>query len=297
LIGGNYLYFLRHNLESRLLDKRRPLLAGFKLTHRCNLRCAVCPFWKLDDGHMSFAQAQQTLDTLFLAGVRLLIFEGGEPFLWRDGSYRLADLVKEARKRFFCVGVTTNGTLPIDAPADVIWVSVDGLRETHNRNRGPCFDRVMDNIAASSHPNIFANVTINRLNWREMRDLVRFLSERVKGITIQFYYPYVGTENLSLSGEDRVAVLDELIGLKREGYPVADSVPALESLKHNTWQCHPWLIANVEPDGTHHFGCYLQDRAEISCEKCGFAAHTELSLAYDWSLPAIGAGRGIFGFR
>ena len=297
LIGGDYLYFLRHNLESRLLGKRRPLLAGFKLTHRCNLSCAVCPFWKLDEGHMSFAQARQALDTLFHAGVRLVIFEGGEPFLWRDGSHRLADLVTEARKRFFCVGVTTNGTLPIDAPADVIWVSVDGLRETHNRNRGPCFDRVIDNIAASSHPNVFANITINRLNWREMPDLVRFLADRVKGITVQFYYPYEGTEDLSLGAEDRVAVLEELIALKNDGYPLADSVPALRSLMHNTWRCHPWLIANVEPDGTVHFGCYLRNRAEISCEKCGFAAHTELSLAYDWSLPAIAAGRRIFGFR
>jgi len=246
---------------------------------------------------MSFAQAQQALDTLLHAGVRLVIFEGGEPFLWRDGSYRLSDLVTAAQQRFFCVGVTTNGTLPLDAPADVIWVSVDGLRETHNRNRGPCFDRVIANIAASSHPNIFANITINCQNWREMPELVCFLTDRVQGITVQFYYPYEGTEDLSLDLAERVAVLDELIALKKNGYPLADSVPALESLKRNTWRCHPWLIANVEPDGTHHFGCYLRDRAEISCEKCGFAAHSELSLAYDWSLPAIAAGRRIFGFR
>jgi len=297
MIGGHYLYFLRHNLESRLWGRRRPLLAGVKLTHRCNLRCRVCPFWKLDDGHMSLAQALGALDQLHSAGVRMVIFEGGEPLLWRDGDHRLADLVRAAGQRFFSVGVTTNGTFPIDVPADIVWVSVDGLEETHNRNRGPVFGRVMANIAASSHPNIFANVTINQWNWQEMPDLVRFLAERVEGVTVQFYYPYAGTENLSLDREQRKSVVQELIALKRAGYPVADSVPALRALVDGSWRCHPWLIASVEPDGSVQHGCYLKNRSAINCEQCGFAAHTELSLAYDWNLATIAAGRRIFGFR
>lgn len=298
MIGGQYLYFLRHNLESRLLGRKRPLLAGVKLTYRCNLRCRACPFWKLDGRDMSFAVARRVLDELYEAGVRLLILEGGEPFLWRDGDHRLADLVREAkRRRFFCVGVTTNGTLPLDVPADIIWVSVDGLAKTHDRNRGPSFERAMTNIAASSHPKIFANVTIHRLNWREVPELVRFLAGRVKGITIQFYYPYQGTEDLSLSREQRRAVLEELIALKRAGYPLVDSIPALKALEDNSWHCHPWLIANAEPDGTINYGCYLKNRAEIHCQQCGFAAHTELSLAYDWNPAAIATGRMVFGFR
>jgi MoaA/NifB/PqqE/SkfB family radical SAM enzyme len=297
MIGGHYLYFLRHNLESRLLGRQRPLLAGIKLTHRCNLRCRVCPFWKLDGGHMGLAQAQDALDQLYAAGVRMVIFEGGEPFLWHDGSHRLADLVQTARQRFFSVGVTTNGTLPLDVPADIVWVSVDGLEETHNRNRGPVFQRVMANIAASDHPKIFANVTINRWNWQEVPDLVRFLTERVQGITVQFYYPYEGTENLSLSRDQRRWVIQELIALKQAGYPVADSAPALRALVDNSWRCHPWLIANVEPDGAVSFGCYLENRSAISCEQCGFAAHAEVSMAYDWNLATIAAGRRIFGFR
>ena len=297
MIGRQHIYFLQHNLASRLLGWRRPLLAGFKLTHRCNLRCRACPFWRQKGEDMSFAQAQQALDELYAAGVRLVIFEGGEPFLWRDGHYRLADLVSEAKQRFFSVGVTTNGTLPLDVPADVVWVSVDGLAETHDRNRGPSFERAMTHIAASSHPKIFANVTINRLNWQEVPELVRFLAGRVKGITIQFYYPYAGTEDLSLGQAERRQVLEELIALKRAGYPVADSIPALKALQDNSWRCHPWLIANVEPDGTVNIGCYLKNRATISCQRCGFAAHVEISLAYDWNLAAIAAGREIFGFR
>lgn len=297
MLQSHYLYFLKHNLESRILKRRRPLLAGFKITHRCNLKCRVCPFWKLPDPHIAYQKAIEVLDQFHDAGVKLLIFEGGEPFLWRDGQHRFESLVQAARKRFFRTGVTTNGTLPIETSADVVWVSIDGLRETHNFNRGDTFDRIISNIDASTHPNIFANITINRINYQDVPELVKFLEPRVKGITIQFYYPYSGTEDLWLPMDKRAEVLTALIRLKREGYPVLDSLSTLRALQDNRWQCHPWLIASAEPDGSITFGCYLKNRAEIACEKCGFAAHIEISKAYDWNPGAICAGRKIFKFR
>jgi len=293
---SHYLYFLRHNLESRLLGRRNPLLAGFKLTDRCNLRCRACPFWKRTGQDMPLAQVNDVLDRLYRAGVRLLILEGGEPFLWRDGDHRLEDVVASARGRFFCTGIVTNGLLPIETQADIVWVSLDGLRESHNSNRGPTFDRVVANIQASGHPKIFANVTINKLNWRDMPDLVKFLADKVKGITIQFYYPYEGTDDLLLPLPKRRQVLDQLIELKREGYPIADSVSTLQALRDNRWRCFSWLISSVEPDGQVTFGCYLKNRAAVHCEQCGFAAHTEISMAYNWNLATLQVARTVFGF-
>jgi MoaA/NifB/PqqE/SkfB family radical SAM enzyme len=296
MIGSHYLYFLKHNLETRLLKRRKPLLAGFKLTNRCNLRCRACPFWQKDDDDVPYTTAIENMNAFYTAGVRLLIFEGGEPTIWRDGEKKFEDLVKIAKKQFFCTGVTTNGVSPIETEADTVWVSVDGMRETHNYNRGNSFDRVMDNITSSPHPKILANITINRVNLREIPELVQFLEGKVKGITIQFYYPYEGTEDLWVDTRDRIWVLDELMRLKREGFSVLDSYVTLEALKKNKWRCHSWLIANAEPDGSINYGCYLKNRADISCAKCGFAAHTEISKAYDWSWQAIRAGSRIFGF-
>ena len=272
-------------------------MAGFKVTNRCNLRCRACPFWQMADDDVLYAKALDILNKLYNAGVRLLIFEGGEPFIWKDDDRTFEDLVKVAKKLFFCTGVTTNGLLPLESMADTLWVSIDGFRETHNYNRGNSFDKVMANIKSSSHPKILANITINRLNCREIPELVRFLEGRVKGITIQFYYPYEGTDNLWVEQSDRQWVLDELMRLKREGFAILDSYVTLEALKENTWRCHSWLIANVEPDGRINYGCYLKDRADISCAKCGFAAHTEISKAYDWNMEVIRAGSKIFGFR
>lgn len=280
-------YLLGYYLRS-LAGEKRPLLGGIKLTHACNLSCAHCPFWRQKKGSLSFEQAIAraareiaALETLYGWGVRLLVIEGGEPFLWRDGDHTVESVVRVAKTLFFTVGITTNGTWPIETDADIVWVSVDGLKDTHNRIRGDVFDGVMAHIEASRHPRIYAHVTINSLNWQEAPQLVRYLADKVKGVTIQFHYPFGALdERLFLPFGQRRQVLDELIALKRRGYPVADSYACLRALKDNTWRCRPWMIASVDPDGTTTRGCYLQGRGPIACERCGFSAHTEISLAY-----------------
>ena len=287
-------YLLSYYLGS-LLGRKRPLLGGIKLTHDCNLACIHCPFWKRKQASLSFPQAVGALKILHEWGTRILIIEGGEPFLWRDGHYRLADVVAEAKKLFFSVGVTTNGTFPIEVDSDIVWVSVDGMKETHDRIRGGSFDTVIANIEASAHPKIFAHITVNTLNCDEVPRLVEFLAPRVKGITIQFHYPYEDRDDeLFLPIGRRKAVLDELIALKRRGLPVADSCACLRALKANRWKCRPWMIASVEPTGKAARGCYVKNRGEIACERCGFSAHTEISLAYEGVLGSILAGGRIF---
>ncbi len=282
-------------MAGRLWGQRQPLLASFKLTRRCNLRCAGCPFWRQTGADLDYPGVLQTLDQLQEQGARFLILEGGEPFLWRDGRRGLEDVVAAAQERFFSVGVVTNGTLPLESRADILWISIDGLDHAHNRNRGPVFDQVRAHIEACQHPRLYANVTINRLNWQELPALLEFLAGRVEGTTLQFYYPYAGTEDLGLTREQRRQVLDELLRLKRLGYPVTDSKAALQALKENSWRCHPWLLVNADVDGAITQGCYLTKRAEIACQHCGFAAHVELSMAYDLVPGAILVGRRVFG--
>lgn len=297
MLQSHYFYFLKHNIQSRLLKKRRALLAGMKITYRCNLRCKACPFWRMENQFLSYEDACVMMDNFYDNGVRLIIFEGGEPFLWQDGNRTLEDLILYAKQKFFCTAITSNGMSAINTSADVVWISIDGLAETHNQNRGNSFDRVIENMRRSEHPKILANITINRLNHLEIPELVEYLAAITKGITIQFYYPFPNSDDLGLTVEQRVAVLDELILLKKRGLPVFHSHATLEDLKHNTWTCHPWLIASGEPDGRESYGCYLKNRAQISCEKCGFAAHTEISKAYDWNIEAIWNGRKIFNFK
>jgi len=289
-----YGYLLSYYLGT-LAGKKKPLLGGIKLTHRCNLACAHCPFRKRRTSSLSFAQATASLQALYDWGVRIVIVEGGEPFLWRDGEYSLNDVIAEAKKLFFSVCVTTNGTFPIETDAHTVWISIDGLQGTHDRIRGQSFDRIIANVEASVHPRIYAHITVNTLNWQEVPALVEYLSPRVRGITVQFHYPYQEVDQaLFLPFDKRRAVLDNLIDMKRRGLPLANSYACLRALKDNRWRCRPWMIASVDPDGERMHGCYVKGRGEIACERCGFSAHTELSLAYNGVLESILVGNRIF---
>ena len=296
-------YLAHHWIAYRLGGQRRPLLAGLKLTHRCNLRCRSCPFWQRPRPDMSFGAALGVLDDLRRAGCRLLIIEGGEPFLWRDGSKSLEDVVRAARELGFArVGITTNGTLPIETSADMVWVSLDGMQAAHEANRGPCWDRIIANLAACSSPKPYAQVTVNRTNWTDLPEMVSFLTGRVQGITVQFFYPYPESEDLWLPWAERRLLLEQMRVLKRQGYPILDSDRALRDLGDNRWRCHDWLIANAEPHPDDpgraqvHYGCYLKGRAAADCRRCGFTAHAELSLAYDLHPGAIWTGQQVFNF-
>lgn len=282
-------------LQNYLLTRRKPFLASYKLTYRCNLRCQQCPFYTLESPDPTFEQACSLLDKLYSRGSRMVVFEGGEPMLWHDRNYRVKDLVTYARQRFFSVGMTTNGTLPLDVPTDVLWVSIDGLRETHNTLRGaPIFDQVIANARASRHQRLFAHVTVNAINADEIPALLPFLNDIFRGITLQFYYPYNHQDTLFLDFERRERLLDQIVQLKYGGIRVLNSDAALQALKHNNWTCRDKLIDNANPDGTLQQGCYLKGRADIDCARCGFSPHTEISLACQGNLQAVYAGKRIF---
>ena len=290
-----FLGFPLREAEARLLGRRRPLLAGYKITHRCNLRCVHCPYWKLGGTDPTLPEALAVVDRLHQAGARILILEGGEPLLWRDGEHGLGAVVRHAQRSYWSVGVVTNGTLPLPADPDVVWVSVDGLEETTKAIRGPIFHRQMANIEASEHPRVYANITISTVNVDEIPDLVVELAKRVQGITIQFYYPYEDDLELFVPWNQRAALLERMVAMKVQGYPLLDSVAALRALQRPGWRCHPWLVASAEPDGTIRQGCYLAGRGPIACERCGFAAHVEMSMAYDLKPGAVASGLRVFG--
>jgi len=290
----------RFFVQRKLLNRRIPLLASFKVTYQCNLKCRVCPFHLRGTGEdtaISWQQAVAALETLHRFGTRMIIFEGGEPLLWKDGSHRLHDLVHYARERFLRVAVTTNGTLPLDVPAHAIWVSLDGLKETQDDLRGNSFDRIHANLKKTKHPRVFIHCTINRRNWRELEPLAKWVRDmpNVQGMTVQFFYPYhQGEDDLALSPEERRAAVNKLLELKKRGFPVLNSSSRLRAMIHNKWRCHDDILINVDPDGTITKGCYVKSRGESHCDACGFTPVAEASGALDFLPGSLVAGWKLF---
>lgn len=287
-------------IQRKILGRKIPLLASFKITYRCNLSCKACPFHLRADEEekqMSWDKAIGTLESLHRLGTRLLVFEGGEPLLWRDGSYHLHDLVLYARQRFLRVAVTTNGTLPLDVPSHTLWVSLDGMRETQNALRSDSFDRIWANIEKTRHPRVFIHCTLNRRNWRDVELLARQVRDMptLQGMTVQFFYPYhQGEDDLSLSMEERRAAIMKVLELKKSGLPILNSAGRLKAMIDNRWTCHDDILINVDPDGTITKGCYVKSRGEINCDACGFTPVAEASGALDLIPGSMYAGWRLF---
>ncbi len=115
----------------------RPLIVGLAVTDVCNLRCRHCRVANITRRHMRFIDIVERLRGLHERGARFLYLEGGEPYLWRDGRLTIRDVVDAAREvGYLFVHIYTNGTRPLDAGADLHWVSIDGPPDIHRTIRG-----------------------------------------------------------------------------------------------------------------------------------------------------------------
>jgi heme d1 biosynthesis radical SAM protein NirJ len=114
----------------------------WNLVRRCNLTCKHCYSISADidfPGELTTAQVFTVMDDLQHFGVPVLILSGGEPLLRPD----IFEISTRAREMGFYVGLSTNGTL-INAGNigqiaaigyDYVGISLDGMRETHDRFR------------------------------------------------------------------------------------------------------------------------------------------------------------------
>ncbi|MBM4314588.1 MAG: radical SAM protein [Deltaproteobacteria bacterium] len=286
-------------VRRKIYRQKIPLIASFKLTYHCNLSCSACPFHRRsgeERSSITWEGAVGALEELKRRGTRIVVFEGGEPFLWRDGSRGLRELVEYAKQRFLRVAVTTNGTFCLDVPADVLWVSLDGTQSVHDHLRSGSFGRVWENLEAACRtpkgPRILVHFTMNRLNWRELGRLTEMLkgNPAVKGLTLQLFYPYgQAASPLALSGEERRMALEQGLRL-RWSYPILNSARCLRGMIRNDWPCHEDLLINVDPDGSIIQGCYARGRGTVDCRRCGFTPVAEASAALDLHPGSLLAG-------
>lgn len=85
------------------------MLASWNVTNRCNLQCEHCyrdAGAALDD-ELSTAEGKALIDSIAIAGFKLLVFSGGEPFLRDD----ILELTAHAKARGLRPVYGTNGTL------------------------------------------------------------------------------------------------------------------------------------------------------------------------------------------
>jgi Fe-coproporphyrin III synthase len=148
--------YLQALAENRPLGPKRtppgPVVI-WNLIRRCNLTCKHCYSISADHdfpGELNTDEVYAVMDDLKAFGVPVLILSGGEPLLRPD----IYDISKRAKAMGFYVGLSTNGTLIdehnigqiAEVGYDYVGISIDGLRETHDR-----FRRLKGAFDASMH--------------------------------------------------------------------------------------------------------------------------------------------------
>jgi heme d1 biosynthesis radical SAM protein NirJ len=180
----------------------------WNLIRRCNLTCKHCysiSAPKDFPGELSTQEVLSVMDDLKLFGVPVLILSGGEPLLRPD----LFAISRRAKSMGFYIGLSTNGTLidagNIDAIADIgydyVGISIDGMRDTHDRFRRKqgAYDASMRGIHLCGDRGIKVGMrfTMTQDNAEELPQLLQLLDEEGLEKFYLSHLNYAGRGNMN----------------------------------------------------------------------------------------------------
>jgi len=280
-------YGIKYIINRQIFKKNIPLIAGLAITDRCNLQCRQCKVNNRGIEDMSFEEITNILKSFYKEGGRSLYLEGGEPFVWRDGQYRLEDIVEYAHKIGFVITVIyTNGTFPIKTSANTVFVSMDGLQQTHDFLRGKTFNKIMENIYESVHPSLYINYTINNYNKDEIEEFCEYINEvkQIRGISFYFHTPYYGYDDLYIAPAERNEILLKLLDYKKK-YKILNSQAGIKSAIKNDWK-RPLDICYVYEKGNMYKCCRFPGNPEL-CQNCGYLSYIEIDQTLKLKPSAI----------
>jgi MoaA/NifB/PqqE/SkfB family radical SAM enzyme len=284
-----YLSLLRFGLSTVLFRRKDPILGTIILTDACNLHCRHCAVNNVKQRYLSVGEVRAEMRRYYDAGVHILFFCGGETFLWQDGDLGLRDMVREAKTMgFYLVNVVTNGTLGLGLPeADVVFLSLDGMREAHNQIRGDTFDTIMANLEKAKDSNVCVYMAINKINLADIEDLAQLVKDHpaLRSISFNFHTPYEGTEYLELSPEEKAQALERIKALKERGYPIFNLTKAFPIYLRNQWKrpCHQCLVS----EEGRWYVCGRCSEIPGLCQKCGYLFAVEFSELFRGNIPLI----------
>ena len=195
-----------------MVQERRPTqpvgpVVIWNLIRRCNLTCKHCYALSADHdypGELSTQEIFGVMHDLRAYHVPVLILSGGEPLLRPD----LFEIAEHAKGLGFYVGLSSNGTLIDGRKADriaaqgfdYVGISLDGLRETHDRFRRKlgAFDASLAAVRALRDRGVEVGLryTMTDMNASDLPDLLQLVHD--EGVA-KFYFShlnYAGRGNI-----------------------------------------------------------------------------------------------------
>lgn len=284
---NHVIFGIKYVLSKKILHKNTPLICGLVLTDRCNLKCLHCRLANRGIPDLRFEEALDSINAFYKEGGRTLYLQGGEPLIWHDRRYTIEDIIAYSRDiGFYSIIIYTNGTIPINTTANTVFISVDGLQETHDLLRGATFDKIINNIRESEHPSLYINFTINSINKNNIGEFCEFIEaiNNIRGIFFYFHTPYYGYDHLYIEPDERKKILFRLMDYKKK-YKILNSRAGLKSALQNDW-VRPLDVCRVYEKGKTFTCCRYPADPEL-CRNCGYLSYAEIDQTLKLKPSAI----------
>ncbi|AKL95908.1 radical SAM superfamily protein [Clostridium aceticum] len=285
----DFLSLSYFGVKTILFKQKKPILGTIILTDYCNLSCKHCSVNNINKKMYAYVNIKKEMEAFYREGIRILFFCGGETLLWKDGERDIRDLVKEAKKiGFYIVNIVTNGTEDLHIPeADIIFLSLDGTKKTHDLIRGDTYDLIMKRLEDTEDCNICIYMAINKLNYREVEEVAALAKEhpKINSISFNFHTPYEGTEDLSLDREEKKEVVAKIKAMIKKQLPIFNLYSSLEAYLKNQWD-RPCFQCIVSEDNKR-YTCGRCVEIEGLCSECGYLFAVEFSLLFKGSIKII----------
>jgi MoaA/NifB/PqqE/SkfB family radical SAM enzyme len=288
-----FFYLAYWFVLARFFGRKKPLQTVIFITNQCNLSCKHCRVYQHESStSKTIHRIREELEYSYRRGARFVDFEGGEPFLWNDGDKTLDDLIDLAKQiGFYSCTVTTNAWNPFHSKADTVWVSMDGVGDVHDDIRGKgSFARLEKNISHCRHRNLSVNMVINSRNYENVVQTIEYVNSHrdIRSISLNFHTPYVGTEYLFLDWEKRKKTIDDILRMKKAGYPIINSVSGLKLMKDNRFKRQCWVTNFILADGTRLNEC--PGKSAGVCDRCGYGMASEMNAVFSFRPDTLLAG-------
>lgn len=191
-------------------------IAIWNFTNRCNLSCKHCYSKSTVDSRDALFTDDilNTIPSLYRAGIKFIIFSGGEPLLRKD----IFQIAQECRKNNITTYLSTNGIYidhdnidDIVSNFNYIGVSIDGDKDIHDQFRGMkgAFDKSITAILSllEKTKNVGLRFTLTKETLKNLRFIFNLIEKyRIPKIYIShLVYAGRGLENytIDLSKKER----------------------------------------------------------------------------------------------
>ena len=280
------LNLTQRRFQNIFFDDKSPFVASLKLTQRCNLHCRHCTWYNKIKNDLTLQQWKIIIDNIYKMGCLVIFLEGGEPTLRKDIN-EIINYIKS--KGMGCV-LFTNGTGHIpEEEVDAVWISIDGIENTHNSIRGEgVYQKVMDTIDRYPDLNMYSITALSKISKDEIDELCFQLSStNLKGHIFNFMYPYKDIEQEVLNKNERIEMANRILDLKNKYPKIISSDSYLKSVGQPNKLCYPWILALVTADGKITQGCTIEPVEKADCDKCDMMCGIEATLGIELNNDSV----------